>query len=263
MIAKTTPAAVVPALDRNTALELARTEYDAILPVLRDLRPDEWRLPTDCAGWDVRAMVAHLVGSAEDGARLRAYFRRKRQRARRFPGMDGLAAHNECQIADHASVPDTDLPVLLERFAPLALKARSRMPSLARRIALATGDPQFPRLTLGYLADLVFTRDVWMHRLDICRATGRLFEVSDHDRAIATHVVRDIGLTWRAPAVALELTGPLAGTWTLGHGVPTGTVRTDGLDYMRTVAGRNDAPVIEGDAPDDVKRAVIAARLCF
>ena len=29
------------------------------------------------------------------------------------------------------------------------------------------------RRSLAYLMDIVYTRDVWMHRIDICRATGR------------------------------------------------------------------------------------------
>lgn len=264
MIIQSPPAAAtMPALDRSTAARLALAEYAVLQDLLHSLESDEWRAPTDCAGWDVRAIVAHLVGSAEDGARMRVYFRRKRQRGRRFPGMDGLAAHNECQIADRATVANGDLLALLASFAPAAVKARSRMPGLVRRITVSTGEPHFPRLTLGYLADLVFTRDVWMHRLDICRATGRSFDVDEHDGAIAAQAVRDVALAWSAPPAVLELTGALSGSWSLGTGAPLGTLRADGLAYMRTLAGRNDDIIFDGDAPAEVVRAATTARLCF
>jgi hypothetical protein len=39
----------------------------------------------------------------------------------------------------------------------------------AKRLPL----PLLGMVPLGYLTDLISTRDMWMHRLDICRATGR------------------------------------------------------------------------------------------
>ena len=29
------------------------------------LTPEEWATPTDCAGWDVRKMVLHVLGSGD------------------------------------------------------------------------------------------------------------------------------------------------------------------------------------------------------
>ena len=54
-----------PALDRGTAYRLAATEYQRMLAVLRDLGPGDWDRPTECPGWDVRTMAAHLLGTAE------------------------------------------------------------------------------------------------------------------------------------------------------------------------------------------------------
>jgi hypothetical protein len=46
---------------------------------------------------------------------------------------------------------------------------------------------------LDYLIDLIYTRDMWMHRLDICRATGReMVQTPQHDGRITTLVVRDL-----------------------------------------------------------------------
>ena len=40
------------------------------LDAARDAGRDEWQRPTDCTAWDVRQMVAHLVGAAESNARV-------------------------------------------------------------------------------------------------------------------------------------------------------------------------------------------------
>jgi hypothetical protein len=74
-----------------------------------------------------------------------------------------------------------------------------------------------------------------MHRLDLARATGRTFTVGEHDRHILAQVVRDLALAWRAEPVALELTGPAGGSWIIGSGTPTATVRADAVAYMRAL----------------------------
>ena len=33
--------------------------------LLVDIKPDQWSLPTDCTRWDVRAIVVHLIATAE------------------------------------------------------------------------------------------------------------------------------------------------------------------------------------------------------
>ena len=41
--------------------------------------------------------------------------------------------------------------------------------------------------TIGYLNEVILTRDPWMHRVDIVRATGAEHELTpDHDGAIAS-----------------------------------------------------------------------------
>ena len=43
------------ALDRDTAMRLARTEYERFLALLQGLAPEDWAKPTACPGWDVAA----------------------------------------------------------------------------------------------------------------------------------------------------------------------------------------------------------------
>ena len=56
----------------------AAEEYRRLDVLLRGLGPDDWAAPTDCPGWDVRAMVAHLVGAAESNASVRELLRQAR-----------------------------------------------------------------------------------------------------------------------------------------------------------------------------------------
>jgi hypothetical protein len=46
--------------------------------------------------------------------------------------------------------------------------------------------------SLGYGTDVIFTRDAWMHRLDLARATGRdPVLTADHDGIIVADVVAE------------------------------------------------------------------------
>jgi hypothetical protein len=45
---------------------------------------------------------------------------------------------------------------------------------------------------MGYLLDTILTRDPWMHRVDIARATGRdMVLTADHDGRIVADVVAE------------------------------------------------------------------------
>jgi uncharacterized protein (TIGR03083 family) len=48
-----------PPLD---VVDLIAEERMALLALLDDLRPDEWRLPTACAGWSVHDLALHMLG---------------------------------------------------------------------------------------------------------------------------------------------------------------------------------------------------------
>ena len=56
----------IAALPRGTAMRLAATEYERFADLLRVLGPGDWARPTECPGWDVRAMAAH-AGHGGDG----------------------------------------------------------------------------------------------------------------------------------------------------------------------------------------------------
>ena len=125
-----------------------------------------------------------------------------------------------------------------------AARARRHRPAVLRRITLDPGIPGQPRWRLDYLLDVIYNRDLWMHRVDLARATERPFILGDHDREIVAQVVRDLARGWSAAPVALELTGP-AGGWLLGSGDPVAVVRAEAVAYMRALAGRDDEVALE------------------
>jgi uncharacterized protein (TIGR03083 family) len=262
MIDSLTPAARLPQTDPGQAQAVAHAEGRATLALLRTLGSDDWARPTDCTEWDVRALVAHLVAQCEDGIHLTSMLRRELLRRRRYPDKSSLDAYMAVGVDDHRAASG---PQLVERFArlwPRAARARRRRPTALRRIKLP-GIPGQPRWRLDYLLDVIFNRDLWMHRVDLARATGRPFVLGDHDRQIVAQVVRDLARGWSASPVALELTGPAGGRWLLGSGDPVAVVRAEAVAYLRALSGRNDHPDLEVDGDEAAAIAVAAARVVF
>lgn len=81
------------------------------------------------------------------------------------------------------------------------------------------------------------TRDPWMHRVDLARATQReLVLTADHDGVI----VADVAAEWAARhgrPCALTLHGPAGGAWTFGDGEPE-QIELDAVEFCRILSGR-------------------------
>src|SRR4051794_15286741 len=85
----------------------AQEEYRRLGALLAELSDEEWRRPTDCSEWDVRQMVAHLVGAAEAGASIRKLVHQARVGRRLRPGAPGVDGMNAVQVQERAaSSPD-------------------------------------------------------------------------------------------------------------------------------------------------------------
>lgn len=98
-------------------------------------------------------------------------------------------------------------------------------------------------MTLHHLMWVIHSRDTWMHRLDICRATGRLFEQTrEHDGRINELVIRDaagiLSRRLKGRTIALNLTGIAGGSWKIGQGNPEAEITMDVLDFNIFVSGR-------------------------
>jgi hypothetical protein len=128
------------------------------------------------------------------------------------------------------------------------------------------GLPGFEKIGLGYIQDILLTRDLWMHRDDVCQALGREFDAGPYAAEVVAQVMLDLedGPFWPGTPVLLTLTGQGGGTYRLGQGDPIATVSTDAVGYMRTVSGRDDQPavvLIDGDPA--ATEAVATCRMPF
>jgi uncharacterized protein (TIGR03083 family) len=224
--------------------DLARAVYAAMLTDLTDLTDDDWQRPTDCTGWTVRDMVAHLAGAADGHGSLPVFMSQYAWglRHRNDFGGSGLDAMNQKQINDQRDLADTALLPGLRELAPRAVTGRARR---ARWIGWApinldqagswySGMPT--RTTMGELCAVVLTRDVWAHRLDLARALGKPPTI---DPRVDARVVADIVADWAArheQPFTLILTGEAGGTFRSGPSAPTLTL--DALDFARLMAGR-------------------------
>ncbi|MFF4762025.1 maleylpyruvate isomerase family mycothiol-dependent enzyme [Streptomyces sp. NPDC001292] len=257
-------AARLPQTSRDQSAVVAGAEGRAAMDVLEKLGDDDWHRPTDCVEWDVRTLVSHLVAQCEDNISLATMLRREITGRRRHPGMGPVDAHMAAQVADHVTAPG---PELAERFAqlwPRAVRARLRRPGLMRRARIDSGMPGAPRMSVGHLLDTIYDRDLWMHRVDLARATGQSLVVGEHDRLIVEQVIRDLALTWSGAPIGLELTGPAGGTWLIGSGEPASVVRADAVAYLRALAGRDpDVPLELVSGADTALAAARRARVVF
>jgi uncharacterized protein (TIGR03083 family) len=259
------PARDITKTSRAEAIPILTAELEAFLAVLRSLNADDWAKPTDCPGWTVREVAAHVIGQWEGAAKPQVFLRRHRTGHRRYPDKTRLDAMNQQQVDDLGRLSPAMLVYRLSRLGPATIRAMRRLPGLARRISLARFFPEdtLPDSSLAYIFDVVAARDTWMHRVDITAATARPMVLSSHDKEIVTQAVRDVGMGWQGPPLVLELTGPVGGSWTLGSGSPVATVRVDAVDYLRTLAGRNNLPALEIDGDASVGEALTAARAVF
>ncbi|MFS8100193.1 maleylpyruvate isomerase family mycothiol-dependent enzyme [Lentzea alba] len=237
-------------------------EIEAFTALLADLTEEEWGRPTTSAGWTVHDMVAHVVGQHVESARPWTIPGKIKQARRRFAGRSTLDAHNALQIAEHGTRTPDELRGLLERFGPKAVRVRLRAPGFLRRRSVARMFPEesLPDSSFAYLFDVLSTRDTWLHRLEIARATDRPFVTGDHDRGVVTQVVRDLAEEWSGPPITLEFGG---GRWELGEGEPVAVVRADPLDYLWHLSGREGSPALDIEGDPAVAGAVLDARVVF
>ena len=206
-----------PTLGRATAMRLAAAEYGRFTAQLRTLTPQQWAAPTSCPDWDVHAMVCHVLGMAEAFASPVEQVRQL-VAARRAGGLflDALTA---LQVDKHRHRSAQELVRLMAVVGPKAAAGRARTPALLRRLPLRNqpvdGSGSVTETwRLGYLVDVILTRDTWMHRSDVATEWA------------ARH----------GQPCTLTLTGPAGGRWTWAGGGES--VEIDAVEFCRLVSGR-------------------------
>jgi uncharacterized protein (TIGR03083 family) len=244
VITETVDVADIPAIEHDEGMALAATEYDRLLAVVDRFTPEDWGRPTDCPGWDVRDMVSHLLGFMKANADHAENDRQLALAARDAEehGILRLDAQTALHVREHAGLAPAEVAAAVHEHAGRALAGRSAVPAEVRASTFSTGLPGEADWTVGYLVDVVFTRDVWMHRVDLCRATGQLLELTaGHDGRLVADVVTDWARRSGQP-FTLHLDGPAGGSFAAGEGGPE--IRLDAVEFCRILSGR--AP---GSAP--------------
>jgi len=224
-------------LRHDEAMRLAETELGRMVTGLRNLSAQDWTRDTVCSGWDVRAMASHVLGMAEAQASIRQFAHDYRAAQKRTAGkmIDALTG---TQVRERSAMTGAEIVDALAVIAPKAVRARRRTPALARWALRMKQDPPFDaeRWRYGYLVDTIFTRDPWLHRLDISRATDRAMVLSaDHDGRLIADVVADWARRHGKP-FTLTLTGVAGGSWYAGSGGES--IEMDALDFCWTVGSR-------------------------
>ncbi len=224
-------------LEHRLAMRLASVEYERFAEVLHGLAASDWAKPTECPPWDVRAMACHVLGMAAGSASIREGARQRREAVRR--GGVFIDALTALQVDERAGLAPSEIAEQFVVVGPRAARGRQRAPGFIRRrrmpVAQQVGD-SLEWWTIGYLTDVILTRDVWMHRIDITRATARPMKLtSDHDGQIVADIVAEWAERHQQP-YTLHLTGPAGGTWSSGTGASN--LELDAIEFCRTVSGR-------------------------
>lgn len=236
--------ALVRPLTTAERVALAAEEGRRWRELLAALPDEQWQRPSGCTGWSVADLVRHLLGQADAVASPVAAARQARAGKRLAAGralVDGITEH---QVRSTAALPVPELRRRLSARLDQAARARGRWPLTSQRLGMRIEVPTpagvvRERWTLAYMAQ-VYTRDLWMHRVDVTTALGLPMELTaEHDRRLLEDVVADWAHRHGGP-FTLHLTGPAGGRWSAGADGPV--VERDAVDFARGLFGRADPP---------------------
>jgi uncharacterized protein (TIGR03083 family) len=233
-------ASEIPRIKHDEAMAITAAENHRLWELLIDIKPDEWSLPTDCTRWDVRAIVVHLIAAAEAQASVVEFVRQTmagRKLMEEIGGTYPVDGMNEAGLRARSHLTPEELPDRWSRVAAEALGFRRRMPAPIRALPLLRLDRGLWK-PLGNLYDIGFTRDVWMHRVDLSRATGRTFNATaQHDGRIVADIIAEWATTHTDP-FTLKLTGRAGGTFVRDPADPGDCLEVDAIDCCRILSGR-------------------------
>ncbi|MEO8908414.1 MAG: maleylpyruvate isomerase family mycothiol-dependent enzyme [Microbacteriaceae bacterium] len=222
-------------------MRVASAEYARILTLLRDLDENEWATLTDCDPWTVRDMVAHLIGQAEATASIREQLRQLRAGNTHKGDGELMPAVNSAQISARSGLSSIERVDLLADAAARGVRARSALPAAVRMLQLPLPAP-WRWTSFGYLYGPIYTRDAWVHRIDICAATGReMVLTAEHDGLIVADLVAELGAgSGKGRGANVDLTGPAGGHFGTGS-----ALAYDAIEFCRALAGRSSIDDVE------------------
>lgn len=267
----------IPPLSHKEAGMMAGVELERFIALLETLSADDWLKPTYCTLWNLHQMVSHQAGAYAGSASRAEYKRQWNPPPRPKLGQMTVDAVNELQVADRAQATPAELMAELREVGPKAIANRQRLPALIRGLRF---DPQsflyawrpldilralrWPYgptfvsfshseqamrglMRLDYITDLIYIRDTWMHRIDICLATGReMILTNDHDGRIMALIMRDLAEQLKdvltGKTIVYDIPGPGGGCWKIGPAsTPAATIQMD-LLYFNVLASARMTP---------------------
>ncbi|OBK14385.1 maleylpyruvate isomerase family mycothiol-dependent enzyme [Mycobacterium asiaticum] len=269
----------VTLLDKSEVLTGLFTVWDDLDELLRGLSEPDWRTPSALAGWDVQAVVSHIIGTESflQGISPPA------------PDVDVSALQhvrneigvmNECWVRHLSQEPGA---TVLEKFREVTSTRRKVLDNMSVDDWNAVGPtPAGPDSYGRFMRIRVF--DCWMHEQDIRIGLGR--PSSDEDLTgpaaqlslaeIETSMGFVVGKRAGAPdgsRVLFDLTGPLARQMRVrvdgrarlvddfGGLDPTTTIRVDALQFTRLAGGRPLCPQrsqdIEFDGDEELAARIV------
>ncbi|HWL36879.1 MAG TPA: maleylpyruvate isomerase family mycothiol-dependent enzyme [Frankiaceae bacterium] len=236
-----TPVSSIKQIKRGEGALLSRVEYTRLAQTLLELTEEEWAAPVpDCPGWTVKALASHVLGGLECVRKPKEFVRQylagiRLAKKLDLPGpVDGL---NEVQIRKYAAMTGPQIAARIADLVEPALRHRMRTP-LVLRYGIWTKLDVKGRTPVAWVLDVVYTRDTFLHRLDVARALGRDVEVDEVEGRVIADMVREWAARHGQP-VTLRLTGPAGGTYVAGTG--GAEVECDAVEWARAVAGRAPA----------------------
>src|SRR5687767_2442979 len=236
MKSETAEAVRAVGLTRIEANRLMSSQYDALLTTLRELPPEGWQAVTDCDPWTVKDIVAHLVGWAEALTSVSQFRRQLFEGRRRTKEMGNLLnAVSQVQVDDRASMSPEQLVVRWEVVMPKFEKVRRGGGTIGKVLPYYEGS-LIGFTNVAYLANTIFTRDTFMHRIDISRATSTELHLGRREQRLMEDVLVDWSRRTGA-AARINLEGPAGGYYLVGTG-PIATIEGDAVEMASVLAGR-------------------------
>lgn len=238
----------IPRVTHDTARETGLAAAAQLVDLLKRLEPAHWDARTECPEWTVADMVGHMIGAAKSHVSRRESIRQLVHgfRNAKAHGGNSLDAMNALQVADHRHLDAEARLALLEELLPKSIGKRTSRNVIERKLpipldggkgSMMTGLPA--TVSMGTLMDVIYTRDLWLHAVDIERATGvKADRTGDIDRIMVHDVVAD-WMEGHGQPVTLHLTGPAGGSFASSTGArPEMTL--DAIEWARTVSGREE-----------------------
>jgi uncharacterized protein (TIGR03083 family) len=269
----------VTQLDKSDVLSGLFAVWDSIDALLDGLPEGDWLAATPLAGWDVKAVVSHIIGTESFLAGIAAP----------QPDIDvsaldhvrnGIGAMNECWVRHLSGESGAEV---LARFRDITADRRKALTSMSdEEWNAVTVTPVGPESYGRFMRVRAF--DCWMHEQDIREALARPSSDAELDSMAAELSLDEIASTMgyvvgkrgKAPdgsRILFELTGPVARDMRVsvdgraqlvddfGGQEPTATIRLDGLQFTRLSGGRPMCPAraqdVELAGDEDVANRVV------